>query len=142
MRIPGKRTTYRPNLARTSFRKTGNLHKQGVLFATGKGLIMTRREQIEAMLKDDPEDEFLRYSLAMELEKEGDDEESLSRLQGLMQSSPPYVPAFHMAGQFLLKLGRHDEAKTALRAGIETAHAQGRQHDAGEMAELLATIVD
>ena len=103
---------------------------------------MTRREQIEAMLKDDPEDEFLRYSLAMELEKEGDDEGCLSRLQGLMQSSPPYVAAFHMAGQFLLKLGRHDEAKTALRAGIETAHAQGRQHDAVEMAELLATIVD
>ena len=32
---------------------------------------MTRREKIEAMLADDPRDVFLRYSLAMELDKEG-----------------------------------------------------------------------
>ena len=30
---------------------------------------MSRREQIEAMLADDPTDQFLRYSLAMELQK-------------------------------------------------------------------------
>ena len=31
----------------------------------------TRREKIEVMLADDPSDVFLRYSLALELEKEG-----------------------------------------------------------------------
>ncbi len=34
---------------------------------------MTRREKIEAMLADEPRDVFLRYSLAMELDKEGDE---------------------------------------------------------------------
>ena len=33
---------------------------------------MSRREKIEAMLVDEPRDVFLRYSLAMELDKEGD----------------------------------------------------------------------
>ena len=33
---------------------------------------MSRREKIEAMLAEDPGDTFLRYSLAMELDKEGD----------------------------------------------------------------------
>ena len=31
---------------------------------------MSRREKIEAMLADEPGDSFLRYSLAMELDKE------------------------------------------------------------------------
>jgi hypothetical protein len=33
---------------------------------------MSRREKIEAMLAEEPQDVFLRYSLAMELDKEGD----------------------------------------------------------------------
>jgi len=32
----------------------------------------SRREKIEAMLADDPSDTFLRYSLAMELDKENE----------------------------------------------------------------------
>ena len=38
----------------------------------------SRRQRIEAMLAVDPTDQFLRYSLSMELEKEADHERSLS----------------------------------------------------------------
>ena len=31
----------------------------------------TRRQQIEAMLQEEPDDTFLQYALAMELDKEG-----------------------------------------------------------------------
>ena len=34
-------------------------------------MMSSRREKIEALLADDPNDSFLRYSLAMELDKEG-----------------------------------------------------------------------
>ncbi len=37
----------------------------------------TRREKIEAMLVDEPNDTFLRYSLALELDKEGASERSI-----------------------------------------------------------------
>ncbi len=67
---------------------------------------MSRREKIEAMLADDPQDTFLRYSLAMELDKEGDHDTSLSRLAELTLDSPPYVPAFFMAAQQLVRLAR------------------------------------
>ena len=39
----------------------------------------TRRAKIEAMLADDPTDTFLRYSLAMELQKAGEFDASLAR---------------------------------------------------------------
>ncbi len=100
----------------------------------------TRREKIEAMLADDPADTFLRYSLAMELDKEGANEASLAKLSDLTRDTPPYVPAFFMAGQQLVRLGRVEEARTVLRDGIEVARVQGNGHAAGEMSEFLASL--
>ena len=100
----------------------------------------TRREKIEAMLVDDPADVFLRYSLALEQEKDGDHELSLAGLRGLMADATPYVPAFFMAAQHLVKLARIDEARAALRDGIEQARRQGNAHAAAEMSELLMSL--
>jgi tetratricopeptide (TPR) repeat protein len=100
----------------------------------------TRREKIEAMLADYPGDTFLRYSLAMELDKEGDNAGSLAKFAELTRDSPPYVPAFFMAGQELARLGRIEEARSFLRDGIEAARAQGNAHAAGEMSEFLASL--
>lgn len=100
----------------------------------------TRREKIEAMLADEPGDTFLRYSLALELEKEGNHPASIARFEELTSGAPPYVPAFFMMAQQLVKLARVDEARGVLRTGIETARVQGDAHAAGEMAEFLASI--
>ncbi len=103
---------------------------------------MSRREQIEAMLKDEPQDTFLRYSLAMELRSEGDNEASISQLVEMTGDTPPYVPAFFMAAQQLVDLDRTDEARSMLRDGIEQARAQDDAHAAAEMADFLAMIGD
>ena len=92
------------------------------------------------MLADDPGDTFLRYSLAMELDKEGAHDDSLARLAELTSDDPPYVPAFFMAGQQLARLSRLEEARTYLRNGIEAARAQDDAHAAGEMSEFLASL--
>lgn len=101
---------------------------------------MNRREKIEAMLADDPTDTFLRYSLAMELDKEGDHDASLGRLAELTKDATPYVPAYFMAGQQLARLDRVNEARDYLRDGIEEARRQGDTHAAGEMSEFLASL--
>ena len=101
---------------------------------------MSRRAQIEQLLAEDPNDLFLQYSLALEYEKEGAVDEALKRLGALMRNDPPYVAAFHMAGQIYAKAGRLEEARRVLREGIEAARDQQRQHDAAEMADLLATL--
>lgn len=101
---------------------------------------MSRREKIEAMLADDPGDTFLRYSLAMELDKKGDNAASLAKFAELTRDRPPYVPAFFMAAQQLARLGRMSEARESLRAGIEAARTQGDAHAAGEMSEFLVSL--
>lgn len=101
---------------------------------------MTRREKIEAMLADEPGDVFLRYSLAMELDKEGNHDASLAQFDELTRDAPPYVAAYFMAAQQLARLERVNEARTYLRDGIEAARAQGNAHAAGEMSEFLASL--
>jgi hypothetical protein len=103
---------------------------------------MTRRQKIEAMLADDPADTFLRYSLAMELDKEGQHEASLAKFAELTRDNPPYVAAFFMAGQQLARLDRLDEARAIVTNGIEAARAQNDTHAAGEMTEFLASLND
>lgn len=100
----------------------------------------TRREKIEQMLVDDPTDTFLRYSLAMELDKEGDHDASLKKFSELSSDEPPYVPAFFMAAQQLARLERTEESRALLRDGIEQARTQGDSHAAGEMSEFLASL--
>lgn len=100
----------------------------------------TRRQKIEAMLAQEPSDQFLRYALAMELEKEGQHQQSIDVFRGLMQDTVPHVPSFLMAGQQLTRQDRIDEARSVLRVGIEEARRQANAHAAGEMSELLASL--
>ncbi|QDS99785.1 tetratricopeptide repeat protein [Adhaeretor mobilis] len=101
---------------------------------------MSRREKIEAMLAEEPGDIFLRYSLAMEQDKEGEHDASLSNLVELTREEPAYVPAFFMMGQQLARLGRTSDARSVLRDGIEAARIQEDSHAAGEMSEFLASL--
>ena len=100
----------------------------------------SRREKIEALLADDPNDAFLRYSLAMELDKEGQLEASAALFRGLMADSQPQVAAFFMLAQQLARQNQSLEAVGGLRAGIEQAEIQGDSHAAGEMREFLAGL--
>jgi predicted Zn-dependent protease len=100
----------------------------------------SRREKIEAMLKEEPEDQFLRYSLACEYDNEDRSDESLGLLRSLMSDQPRHVHSFLRGAQLLVKLDKIEEARAALREGIEIARQQGELHAAGEMGELLASL--
>lgn len=100
----------------------------------------SRRQKIEEMLQAEPDDVFLRYSLAMEMAKEGQLSESLAGLRGLCELVPPYVPAFFRSAQLLADNDEIDGAREFLRVGIETAREQGDMHAAAEMSEMLADL--
>lgn len=99
-----------------------------------------RRQKIEEMLQIEPDDVFLRYSLALELAKEDRLPESLTLLRGLCDSSPPYVPAFFRSAQLLADNDDFNGAREFLRVGIETAREQGDLHAAAEMSEMLGDL--
>jgi len=92
------------------------------------------------MLKAEPQDQFLRYSLACEYDNEDRNDESLALFQGLIADQPPQVHAFFRGAQLLVKLDRITEARAMLRDGIEVARQQNELHAAGEMGELLMSL--
>jgi uncharacterized protein HemY len=98
-----------------------------------------RMSQIEAMLAADPDDAMLAYMLGMEHVSAADDATAVAIFEALI-ARQPYVPAFHMAGQALNRLGKTEASAVMLRAGIIEARRIGDFHALGEMEGLLATI--
>lgn len=101
---------------------------------------MSRRAQIQEMLKEEPNDPFLNYALAQELLKEGLTEEGETQLRAICTKHPGYVPAWFRLGQFLADEQRSDEAVSILQEGIATAKRTGDLHAAGEMTQLLELL--
>jgi cytochrome c-type biogenesis protein CcmH/NrfG len=100
----------------------------------------SRREMIEEMLADSPDDAELRYMLAMEHVSTGDDAGAVRCFEQMIQVTPNYPPAYHQAGRALQRLNRIAEARAVLTNGIPIALKQGDQHAAGEMTELLQSL--
>ena len=101
---------------------------------------INRRQKLETMLAASPDDGMLRYMLALELDKESEYERSLDLFRSLMSDSPPYVPAFLMAGQLLTRLERTKDAKLTYQTGINEAKKQKNDHAAGEMTSFLQAL--
>src|SRR5439155_26076416 len=117
--------------------------QKGMLCGLGGEQLMpgkSRKEQLEAMLADFPEDAFLRYGLAMEYVSAGDDETAVRLLRELFAVDPGYVPAYLQAGHACWRLGRSDEAKEVYRQGITVAQQKGDLHASEEMRGFLAGL--
>jgi Flp pilus assembly protein TadD len=100
----------------------------------------TRREQLEEMLAEQPDDPELRYMLGMEHASAGDDEGAVRCFEELLRLDPDYPPAYHQAARSLVRLGRDAAARAMLERGIPAAQRKGDQHGAGEMQGLLESL--
>ncbi len=95
---------------------------------------------LEELLAETPDDLELHYALAMEEVSAGDHEAAVKRFRELMNAPKPSVPAFQMAAQSLLKLGRTDDAIQVLRSGVAAAQQQNNQHARDEMQGILDSL--
>ena len=82
-------------------------------------------DEIRELLRKEPEDVFLNYSLAMLQKKEGLDEEALVSFDRCIDLEPDYIAAWFHKGMFPAALGEPEKAKTVLEAGIEQARGCG-----------------
>src|SRR6266404_7716895 len=99
----------------------------------------TRLELLEETLAAGPENTFVRYGLAMELQNSGRLAEAEQHFAYLMTHHPEYSAAYYQAGMLLVKLGRREEARQVLGKGIEVT---GRQGNAHAQSELRAAFED
>jgi Tfp pilus assembly protein PilF len=100
----------------------------------------TRRQMLEEFVAAKPNDAFARYGLAMECANTGDASAADQQFKTLLGAHPEYVAAYFHYGQFLVKTGRPEEARSTLTAGIATALRTGDDHARSEMQAALAEL--
>jgi len=98
---------------------------------------MDKIAMLTEILRANPADAFARYGLAMAYAAEGRSEEALREFAETTERNPDYVPAYQMSAQELMKLGRADEARERLQAGLAACERTGNGHAASEMGAML-----
>lgn len=101
---------------------------------------MTRREKLQAMLVDDPQDVFLHYGLANEFAKEGQVADAVARFEHIHRAFPDYVPAWFRHAQVLADDGQLDQARRIGEQAAAVAERVGDHHAAGELRGFLELL--
>lgn len=98
------------------------------------------KTRLEFLLEEqakDPENTFVRYGLAMELQNAGRAAEAWAHFDYLLTHHPDYSAAYFQAAMLLIKLDRREEARKVLEAGIEVTGRQGNVHAQSELRAAL-----
>jgi predicted Zn-dependent protease len=98
---------------------------------------MSRIEQLQKFLQDDPTDTFVLYSLAQEYLKSGDLDRGLDYFERLKQTDPDYVGMYYHLGKLQERLDQRSAAVQTYEEGIERARAAGDMHAASELTGAL-----
>lgn len=102
--------------------------------------LMDKVAALSEILAQNPGDSFARYGLAMALASDGRNDDALREYAVTTDQNPDYVPAYQMSAQLLLKLGKSEEAKTRLEAGLAACARTGNTHAASEMGAMLEEL--
>ena len=89
---------------------------------------MSRIDQIRQFLQDSPNDSFLRYALAQELQKQGDVEAAKEAYLWLTDNQPSYVATYYHLGKLLIAQGEKEAAIAWLKIGLENPKAPQEKH--------------
>lgn len=103
---------------------------------------MSRKAQIEALLAASPQDSFLRFALAKEYEKAGEDAGAKDAYESLLADDADYVGAYYHLGKCWERLGQPEQAVTTYDAGIAVAGRLGEQHAKRELMGARLEIAD
>ena len=101
-----------------------------------------RLNLLEAYLKEDPFDEFLKYALALEYKSLGRIQDAFSELKSLIEVSPDYLASYYMAGKFAEELQNQAEALNFYEIGIHIAIEQKNAHTLTELRTALNLLLD
>jgi Tfp pilus assembly protein PilF len=139
-RPDGARSGARRRTLTTGTTATSRRRAAGESLQTAKSAQMNRREKLEALLAQTPDDVFLRYALALAWVSEGNPSAARQGLEALIASDPQYVPAYFQLAQLQVGQGEAAHAKPVLTRGIEAARRAGDAHAEGEMRGLLEQL--
>lgn len=94
---------------------------------------MDRIAQLQALLKENPNDNFLHHALALEQIKRNDVAAAKKEFLFNLTAAPDYLPTYYHIGKLEEKSGNHEEAMRYYEQGIALAARQNDNHARGEL---------
>jgi hypothetical protein len=101
---------------------------------------MTRLQQLQQFLKDDPHDPFNSYALALEYLR-SDPNEALRLFDDLLANHSDYLPVYYTAGKFFAASNNVTRAMKVFETGIEKARQQQQTKTARELQSALDELL-
>ena len=101
-----------------------------------------RLSQLEELLKEDPNDSFLQYGIALEYAKKGELPEAISRIEKLLSQNPDYLGAYYQLGQYYEAEENNEEAIDTYKRGIILAQKLKNNKTLNELREALQQLED
>lgn len=85
---------------------------------------MNKVEQIQNLLLESPDDNFLNYALALEYVKANNFDLAIALFEKLTAVAPNYLATYLQYGNLLAEINQHDKAALIYQKGIEVASSQ------------------
>ena len=102
---------------------------------------MDRIARIKEILKDSPNDSFLKHALALEYIKLNNDTDARQLFEELLSYEPGYVGSYYHLGKLLERAGETRQAIAVYEKGIEMAKAAKERHAMNELQTALDDLV-
>ncbi len=101
-----------------------------------------RIQQIQEMLKNEPNDSFLNYALAIEYAKLNDIKKAIEIIEVLLQRDENYLGAYYQLGHYYEQTEQPEAAISTYNKGIAIAKQQNNKKTLGELNEALWMLED
>ena len=102
---------------------------------------MSKIEQIQEFLKNQPGDAFLTHALALEYIKADDLEKARNLFEDLLGRQPDYVGSYYHLAGLLAKMEEKQRAVEWYEKGIAAAKKAGDQHALRELQNALEELI-
>lgn len=97
-------------------------------------------QQLEKLLRIDPDDPFVHYGIGQEWAKLGEHEQAIACFDRALTLDDTYCYAYYFKAISLKETGRRDEGIETVRVGIEKANAAGDGKARSELESLMLTM--
>jgi len=101
---------------------------------------ISRLEKLLEFIKNEPEDEFLKYALATEYLRLNDTDKALEYYEDLIKNHPRYVGTYYHLGKLYEALNRKEDALKTYQTGMKTAREKRDNHAFSELQSVYNTL--
>lgn len=95
---------------------------------------------LAASLKENPNDSFIKFALALELLKKDDVSKAKVLFESILKQDPDYLGVYYHLGKLYENTGRLEDAKTMFKDGLEVARNQNDKRTELELTDALESL--